>query len=213
MQASVHCPYCGQLTALSIAPGILIDDEGRISDAKYLTAKAVWIDRVTGIRWWIGICNNKDCGEPCLVRDQGEKVYPLPQPSPTSENILKPMRSSLVEAKKCFSAGAYQGCAAMARRALQEACIEQGATGDRLVVQIDWLAANGVITTRIKDWAHSVREVGNDAAHPNQLIVGEEEAADILELTEEFLHDLYVAPAKAARQREKHRTGSQPTSQ
>jgi len=46
-----------------------------------------------------------------------------------------------------------------------------------------------------------VRWVGNDSAHPDKQIVTEKDAQDILKLTEQFLHVIYVAPAIAKEQR------------
>jgi hypothetical protein len=45
--------------------------------------------------------------------------------------------------------------------------------------------------------------VGNDAAHPDKQPVIEKDAQDILNLTEQFLYVIYVAPAIAKEQRTK----------
>jgi len=86
----------------------------------------------------------------------------------------------------------------MARRAMQVAAKDKGATEDKLVSQIHELQKSGKITTDLKDWADAVRWVGNDAAHPNGAEVTREDAEDVLHLAEQFLHVLYVAPAVAA---------------
>ncbi|MCL4504209.1 MAG: DUF4145 domain-containing protein [Deltaproteobacteria bacterium] len=107
------------------------------------------------------------------------------------------------EAKICLSVEAYRASAVMARRAMQSACLDKGATKDKLVGQVAELSAKGVITHDLKEWADVVRWVGNDAAHPDKLPVVKEDAEDILHLAEQFLHVIYVAPAIALERRTK----------
>ena len=91
--------------------------------------------------------------------------------------------------------------AAMARRSIQSAALDKGATGDNLVSQINSLEKLGVITKDLKEWATVVRWVGNDAAHPNKDDVHEEDADDILKLAEQFPEVIYVTPAPAQERR------------
>jgi len=78
------------------------------------------------------------------------------------------------------------------------------------VDQIEELANEGVITSELKEWAHVVRWVGNDAAHPDSLEVTEEDAEDILKLAEQFLHVLYVTPAIARERKGRDRNDEAP---
>jgi hypothetical protein len=98
--------------------------------------------------------------------------------------------------------GTYRAAAVMARRALQSICLDKGAKeDDSLEKQIDWLFTQSVITKDLKEWAHEVRLVGNDAAHPkkpeNDQPISKEDAEDILQLLDQFCQVLYVAPAIA----------------
>jgi hypothetical protein len=137
-----------------------------------------------------------------LVKNQGQLIFPLPMPSPTDERIPSEIRQDLIESKACFSIQAYRGSVILARRALQATCKDKGALEKDLVKQIDELFKNGVITVDLKEWAHLIRWVGNDAAHPNKDAVTEDDAKDILELTEQLLQTIYVAPAIAKERRE-----------
>lgn len=189
MSISIFCPHCQRHTAISVADAIY--------ENRY-TTEAMWLkDEYT--TWWIGICNN--CQEPVLVKNNGQKIYPHPLPSPTDTRIPDPMLEDINEAKLCFSIDAYRACAVMARRAMQNACINKGATKKDLVHQIIELQTNGIITKDLKEWADVVRWIGNDAAHPNMDPVQREDAEDILDLAEQFLHVLYVAPAIAQSRR------------
>ena len=86
-----------------------------------------------------------------------------------------------------------------------------GATGEcphcqdaRLQLQIDEMAAKGLITSPLRQWAHEVRLGGNDGAHPDRdglNDVTKQDADEIIEFTEQFLEHVYVMPAAlAARQ-------------
>jgi hypothetical protein len=96
----------------------------------------------------------------------------------------------------------------MARRAIQAACLLKGASEKKpLFEQIDELARDGKITQDLRQWAHEVRYLGNDGAHPAsdpaQDAVTSDDAQDALELAEEFLGALFVTPAIAAERRAK----------
>ena len=151
--------------------------------------------------WWIGVCNS--CREPVLILNDGLSIYPNPLPSPTDIRIPEHVRQDLDEAKMCISVNAYRASAVMSRRSMQSTCIDKGAKKDKLVDQIAELLATGVITNDLKGWADVVRWVGNDAAHPDKMVVSKEDADDILQLAEQFLHVIYVAPAIAIERRKK----------
>jgi len=188
-RVSIYCPYCRRYTALSLAPVRWHDDW----DQESLSAS--W-EKDGATRWWIGVCNY--CNEPVLVLNDGDLVYPTPFPSPTDERIPDPIRKDLDEAKLCQTVKAWRACTVMARRALQQACIKKGAdTTKKLSDQIEGLFQVHVITEDLKNWAHAVRWVGNDAAHPSPDEVTEEDAGDILGLAEKFSDVLFVAPAVA----------------
>jgi len=197
---SIYCPFCHRFTSLTLASGY--------TNQKF-TVTALWKKNSNDI-WWIGICNS--CHNAVLVHEYeslGSKkrdIYPHPLPSPTDARIPEHIRKDIDEAKLCFSVNAYRACAVMARRAIQNACIDKGADKNKkLIKQIEELANKGVITNDIKEWADIVRWVGNNAAHPDKNEVTKEDAEDILELAEQFMHVIYVAPAIAKEQREKRK--------
>ena len=190
MTASIYCPRCHKHTALSVAPA-----EYQSTLGSKLYTQAIWMNEQKQ-KWWIGICNS--CNLPSLVLNNGAQVFPHPGPSPTDPNIPQDLARDLDEAKMCFSVGCYRACVVMTRRCIQSACIAKGATKqNQLVSQIEELANLGVITKDIQKWATTVRWLGNDAAHPNEDEVKEEDAEDCLELAEQFLHVIFVTTALA----------------
>lgn len=135
-------------------------------------------------------------------------TYPNTLPQTVDDQIPEPVKSDFEEALVCESAGSYRGAATLARRTLQVICLDKGASKTKkLHEQIDELFTKNVITQDIKDWAHEVRYVGNDAAHPNATDVTKDDARDILELLESMCDVLYIAPARAAARKAK-RTAS-----
>ena len=103
------------------------------------------------------------------------------------------------EALRCHWIKSYRASVVMCRRAIQSSAIALKAKGDRLIDQIDDLFKSGKITESLKDFAHEVRLTGNDGAHPDKdglNDVTERDSIDIIEFTQEYLHHLYVMPAK-----------------
>ena len=199
---SIYCPYCHKYTALTLAPGEL--SEKRFPNVK---AWSLWEKVEKMDRYWIGICNS--CHNAVLVHDithpfGKREIYPTPLPSPTDKRIPEHIRKDLDEAKICFSVNAYRACAVMARRAVQSTCIDKGADRNKnLVNQIEELFQKGVITKDIEEWAHTVRWIGNDAAHPESQEVAKEDAENILKLAEQFMEVIYVTSAIAKEQKTK----------
>lgn len=85
---------------------------------------------------------------------------------------------------------------------MQIACHTKGALKGDLVGQISYLAESGVFTKDLAEWATVVRWIGNDGAHPNALDVEPDDAEDCLHLAEQFLHVIFVTPARAKARRE-----------
>jgi hypothetical protein len=129
------------------------------------------------------------------------RIYPTPRPEPTAPEIPAAIAADLDEAKTCFVNDCFRACAVMARRCLEAACVEKGATGKTLVQKVDDLRSKGVITADLAEWAHTLRHIGNDAAHDLTATVDKDDATDLLELAKQFLQVVFVAPAIAAARR------------
>lgn len=197
-KASVYCPYCLQQTAPRVAPSASTDSYGEH------VGEAAWWKHGDEV-WWIGLCNY--CEKPMLIRNSGAIVFPHPAPSPTDKQIPEPMRIDLIEAKQCHAIKASRAAAVLARRAIEAAANERGAKKSKLVDKIDELFEQRVLTEDVRSWAHAVRWVANDAAHPNESVVTTEDAEDILRLAEQLLHYLYVTPALAKTLRDRRAKG------
>src|SRR5690606_11354154 len=87
-----------------------------------------------------------------------------------------------VQAHRTLPAETWDAAAVMARSALQLAIRQQGAAGSNLKQEIDDLARKGLIPPVMKEWAHELRELGNESAHPrpNQPPTAARDAKDIV---------------------------------
>jgi len=129
-----------------------------------------------------------------------ESVFPLGSPNDAvDQNIPSEIAEDFREALRCEWIRAYKASVVMCRRAIQSSAIALKAKGSKLIDQIDDLFKAGKITEPLKDFAHEVRLTGNDGAHPDKdglADVTQQDSADTIEFTREYLHHVYVMPAK-----------------
>jgi hypothetical protein len=131
--------------------------------------------------------------------------FPLGKPNDeVAKEIPIHIGADLKEALRCRFIDAYNATVEMCRRAIQAACLDLNAPGDKqLVQQIDWLAAQGTITTPLKDMAHRIRLGGNLGAHPPEdpddpdaIEIGPEYSDAVIEFTRDFFQHVYVMPER-----------------
>ena len=134
---------------------------------------------------------------------QLESVYPLGKPNDTVatevQQAAKSVAEDFAEALRCQWVKAYKACVVMCACAVQGSAIALGAKKKTLTDQIDELFSQGKITEALKDFAHEIRVTRNIGAHPDKdglEDVTEQDANDIVEFTREYLHHVYVMPAK-----------------
>jgi hypothetical protein len=114
--------------------------------------------------------------------------FPKHWPEPVGRYWLQAHRSAKDEN---WDAGAM-----MARAALQVALRDQGGCGKSLRGEIDDLAAKGVLPPHMKEWAHELRELGNESAHPDpeKGKSSPEDVRDVIEFLDFLLQYLYDLP-------------------
>ena len=90
----------------------------------------------------------------------------------------------------------WDAASVMARSALQSALRDQKSKGSNLKQEIEDLAEKGILPPIMKDWAHNVRELGNDSAHPepDQPFINPHDARDIVQFVDFLLEYLYTLP-------------------
>lgn len=131
--------------------------------------------------------------------------WPLSRSPAPSTNWPKDVSRYWVQAKQGVANKTWDAALLMARSALQIALRESSAVGKTLKDEIDDLAKKGLLPPNMKDWAHELRLIGNESAHPT---IGTEpppepDVRDVVEFLDYLLRYLFDLPAtiKAYRQR------------
>jgi len=122
------------------------------------------------------------------------EVEELVAPEHTPEKIAR----VFIQALNALKRGEFDAAGGMARKTIDVATreIESSFTkSDTLAFRINKLHKAGKLTDQLREWAHVIREDGNDAAHDPDLFT-EEEAVQICEFAETFLEYVFTMPGK-----------------
>ena len=127
-----------------------------------------------------------------------QRVYPPPTTRKGQDAEVPPsVDGALSEAIVCAAIGAPVAGAIMCRRAVELITRDKNAEGGNLRERIDALD----IPTGLKEIAHGVRLLGNEAVHPEAEAWDSVTAADtalLIDLTEEIARQVYEVPARVA---------------
>jgi len=101
-----------------------------------------------------------------------------------------------IEALKAYNVGAYKAAVAMARRALQQAVEDKGASKkEKLHKQIDELFGKGLLDKATKSLADGIRYFGNYGAHPQDDLLSQvtkDDAELAIKVLRQILIKLYA---------------------
>lgn len=150
--------------------------------------------QVRDIQTWIGAGTD-------VIRDTGlEVVFVIPDTKESSapEHIPTGTSRVFVQAQNARKRGDRDTAGMAFRKTLDIAlkAFDSSLKGD-LFTRIDALAASHAITPAMKDWAHQVRLIGNDAAHEDDE-PSEQEIEAIALFTETLLKYLFTLPAEVS---------------
>ena len=107
------------------------------------------------------------------------------------------IRSTIEEALDCYSVEAFNGFAAVCRRALQEICDDLGAEHQpKIEIQINQACIMAKLDDRLKEALKVVMLTGHDGAHANLPSVNQERASLILKILSDVTHELYTRPGR-----------------
>src|SRR5262249_33196992 len=101
-----------------------------------------------------------------------------------------------VEARRSIEGKNWTAAALMARSAMQLVARAHSAKGKNLKEEIDNLATKGLILPIMKEWAHEIRELGNESTHPHPGTTGtnEKDAKDVVEFLTFLMTVVYNLP-------------------
>lgn len=116
-------------------------------------------------------------------------LYPG-EPKLLSEALPDSVKTAYDQAARCLTASLFEPCVLMSRKCLEAVCKTLNANGRSLHARLANLHEAEHIDSRLLDWAHQVRVIGNEAAHDVDAPVTTEDARDAFEFTEAIL--IYV---------------------
>lgn len=117
-------------------------------------------------------------------------MYPAPPPALEHDAIPAGVRNAFNQGLQAFQAGADDLAIVGFRKAID---LLAGAGGAPLAKRIAALD----VPTALREWAHTVREFGNSAAHTD-FAASREAAREVMEFTRLLLEYHYVLPARVA---------------
>ena len=188
----VFCPVCNMLVAAKVVAegngGFRSDEVNPLDeiDTEY-----------HGEHYYV--CLYSRCSQPFLIR---QSLYGIPAEfeSVTDEKILYPsekklplddvpntIKSAYDQAARSFSASLFEPCVLMCRKCLEATCKNLRAKGRDLNSKLQSLFDGGHIDSRLLNWAHEIRLIGNEAAHDPDTKVTKRDARDVLDFTEAIL--------------------------
>ncbi len=120
-------------------------------------------------------------------------VSPHESPRALHESAPEKVRSLYAEASTCEKAGALRAAGVMYRATVEELVKDQGASEWGLKDKIKGL--RGQVSDELLEDLHEARMLGDDSIHKGVAYTAEE-VADVAELIEEAVLELYVQPAQ-----------------
>jgi hypothetical protein len=137
--------------------------------------------------------------------------WPLKAKPEPSENWPEGVKRFWIQAHDSITNENWDAANLMARSALQFIVRHEGAKGRDLKTQIDDLVTKGVLHPMMKDWAHEIRDLANESAHPNAPVPDEvtpEDARDIVWFLDLILMNLYDLPKQIENYRQRKQTSA-----
>jgi hypothetical protein len=121
--------------------------------------------------------------------------WPLSSPEPPA-HWPEAVARCWVQAHRGAEREDWDSAVVMARSSMQGALREQGANGKNLRQEIDDLASRGILPPHMKEWAHELRAIGNESAHPlpHETKAEAEDVRDVIEFLDFLLQYLYDLP-------------------
>ena len=117
-------------------------------------------------------------------------------------SVPQALAEDYVEAQRCFSVGAWRGCAVMARRFVQSVMHDKGATGRDVWAEIKDLEEKRLLAPSLAEASQHVRVLGKYGAHPFEVSktgleeMGMADAQAALDFCEMLIQYLYVLESR-----------------
>jgi hypothetical protein len=202
----IPCAYCNTVTSHKILTAVSSEDESEEGDIQ--VREDYWTVQCQGCKD-VSFCHESRCSEDAVFLADGDaelrptrKLYPARvQGRPRMRGVYElphPLLEIYTETHSALCNG-LPILAGIGLRAIVEAvCMQKSSTGKDLKQKIDSLASLGLITADGAKILHSLRFMGNKAAHEVKKHTETEidAAFDVIEI---LLQGVYVSPKRAAK--------------
>lgn len=200
------CPHCGFPVHL-----LLLDSAN--DDGSNWSSSAAGVDSeqpITGehVVYVVCRCPRAECkGFVFAVIDAAtrkvKEAFPYTRATADSfdHHIPAFIRDDMAQATRSFYASAPKGTVVLCRRVIQDIAKDKKIDGDTNKLQILAMHTSGLITKSMFDSAHEIRHYGGYGAHPQDDgldDISPEIAESLLELTNQFLQNIYVMAGRNA---------------
>ncbi len=105
-------------------------------------------------------------------------------------------RNSLIEARRCYKAKAYDACTVMSGRTLEGVCQDHSTKGTNLIHGLKELKDKGIIDERLYLWGEELRKHRNIGAHATKEKITKDDAKDLLDFAQAICDYVFVLNAK-----------------
>ena len=143
-----------------------------------------------------------------LSFDDGLHEYPvLPHPlnakPKPSENWPNHVSRFWAQAHQSANTEIWDAASVMCRSAMQAVLRDKGASGRTLRDEIEDVGKKGLLPPIVMEWAHELRLLGNESAHPelDQTAANSQDVTDAIKFLDLLLHYIYDLPAKIGKYR------------
>lgn len=141
-----------------------------------------------------------------FARSANLRWFPRTGVSPEFPDVPQHIARAATEAHEAHSINALMAAILMARTVVEATAKEHGIKTGTLFSKIDAMKDAELIRKSTSEAAHEIRHFGNDMAHGDIAeLPSTEDAAEVLELMDEVLNEVFQGPAKTKRIKDKRR--------
>ncbi|MFE1230250.1 DUF4145 domain-containing protein [Streptomyces sp. NPDC058745] len=200
--ASTVCGWCGDRAHMA-----LVGDAYRLPDS--VNYRGTGFQYTAAFRCSSELCQRLSVGTTHTGLQYGNPKGEMPRaeyiewvPSdirrPAFPYVPPQIAETASEAHACLSIEAYRGAVALARAVVEATAKDHGITKGALVSKIDDLHAEGLIRAITKEFAHEIRQGGNEIAHGDLADepMPPEDAEAIVKFMDSILQEIYQGPAE-----------------
>lgn len=173
----IECPYCRSRVDSKVEGECILPKDPHDQepfDAKISVGKCSHCANVL-----VGLQEEHEHPDYGNYWSEAERVWPQPKRT-ISLSIPDIVKSSLEEADRCFSAGAFTACVVMCGRAIEGICVHHKTKGKTLNNGLKDLLDKEIIDKRLYNWGDELRKLRNLGAHATGEKVPQQDASDVL---------------------------------